>query len=80
MFSHSMYFFKQIVLNIFAGKSLKNVGVIKADVSDPNSLTEMAKKGKIVLNCVGPYRFEGNTCFKSVSIIHSECLDFMEKL
>ncbi|XP_046635141.1 saccharopine dehydrogenase-like oxidoreductase [Daphnia pulicaria] len=47
------------------GKSLTNVGVIKADVSDPNSLSEMAKKGKIVLNCVGPYRFYGEAVVKA---------------
>lgn len=51
------------------GKSLKDVGVIKADVGDLNSLNEMAKKGRIVLNCVGPYRFHGeavvNACVKN---------------
>ncbi|KAI9565541.1 hypothetical protein GHT06_009333 [Daphnia sinensis] len=53
------------------GKSLKDVGIIKADVGDPDSLSEMAKKGKIVLNCVGPYRFYGdavvNACVKSAT-------------
>lgn len=69
---------------LFADKSLKDVGVIKADVDDPNSLSEMAKKGKIVLNCVGPYR-----CLTTIDIplllvtsptYYFVFLDFMEKL
>ena len=56
-----------LFLKITAGKSHENVGVIRANVDDPNSLSEMAKKGKIVLNCVGPYRYEGNSmCYKCV--------------
>lgn len=47
------------------GNSLKDVGIIKAEVSDSNSLCEMAKKGKIVLNCVGPYRFYGEAVVKA---------------
>lgn len=43
---------------LVSGKSLKNVGIIKADVSDSASLGEMAKQGRIVLNCVGPYRLD----------------------
>jgi len=38
------------------GKPVNDVGIIKADVGDADSLAEMAKQGKIVLNCVGPYR------------------------
>lgn len=32
---------------------------IIADVSDKDSLVKMAKSCKVVLNCVGPYRFSG---------------------
>ncbi|KAI9565552.1 hypothetical protein GHT06_009344 [Daphnia sinensis] len=47
------------------GNSFKDVGIIKADVGDSNSLCEMAMKGKIVLNCVGPYRFYGEAVVKA---------------
>lgn len=56
--SYTFYIDIQIDDNLhYSGNSLKDVGIIKAEVSDSNSLCEMAKKGKIVLNCVGPYRF-----------------------
>ena len=45
---------------------MKNVGIIKADVDNPVSLTEMAKQGKIVLNCVGPYRLVKHLKFSLV--------------
>ncbi|XP_055880637.1 saccharopine dehydrogenase-like oxidoreductase [Biomphalaria glabrata] len=41
------------------GKTLEEIPVIIADVSSPQSLAEMAKQTKVVLNCVGPYRFYG---------------------
>jgi short subunit dehydrogenase-like uncharacterized protein len=46
------------MLYFYTGKPVDDVGVIKADVGDPGSLAEMAKQGKIVLNCVGPYRYD----------------------
>ncbi|XP_071515590.1 saccharopine dehydrogenase-like oxidoreductase isoform X2 [Panulirus ornatus] len=42
------------------GLELRNVGVIVADVNDEESLLNMAKQAKVVLNCVGPYRFYGD--------------------
>lgn len=33
--------------------------VIIADVKDERSLLEMASRAKVVVNCVGPYRFHG---------------------
>ncbi|KAH9519579.1 hypothetical protein Btru_003066 [Bulinus truncatus] len=41
------------------GKNIEETPIIIADVSDPQSLEDMAKQTKIVLNCVGPYRFYG---------------------
>lgn len=41
------------------GKDLSHVPVIRADVSDENSLAEMARRAKVVINVVGPYRFYG---------------------
>ena len=48
-------------------EELKNqdTGVIVCDVNDELSLQEMANKGKIVLNCVGPYRFSGDAVVKA---------------
>lgn len=40
------------------GKSVKNVGIVIANVEDSDSLIAMAQKGKVILNCVGPYRYE----------------------
>ena len=40
-------------------------GVIVCDVADELSLLEMASMGKIVLNCVGPYRFSGEAVVKA---------------
>lgn len=34
------------------------MGIIKVDVDDSDSLAEMAKKGKVIVNCVGPYRYK----------------------
>ena len=47
------------------GKNVDGVGVIKADVEDPSSLSEMASKARVVLNCVGPYRFYGEAVVKA---------------
>lgn len=44
---------------------LKDIPVIIADVSDENSLNEMAKKGKVIVNCCGPYRFYGEAVVKA---------------
>lgn len=45
--------------------ALDGVPVIVADVEDPESLEEMAKRTKIVLNTVGPYRFFGRPVVKA---------------
>ncbi|XP_042231935.1 saccharopine dehydrogenase-like oxidoreductase isoform X2 [Homarus americanus] len=41
------------------GLDLKSIGLIVADVKDEESLLNMAKQTKVVINCVGPYRFYG---------------------
>jgi len=43
----------------------KDVGVIVCDVKDELSLLDMANQGKIVMNCVGPYRFSGDAVVKA---------------
>jgi len=47
------------------GKSVQNVGIVIADVEDQFSLNEMAKVSRVVLNCVGPYRFFGEAVVKA---------------
>jgi short subunit dehydrogenase-like uncharacterized protein len=58
---------KNILANVTksTGKETKDVGIIKADIEDPNSLNEMAKISRVVLNCVGPYRFFGEAVVKA---------------
>ncbi|KAK2920349.1 saccharopine dehydrogenase-like oxidoreductase [Channa argus] len=41
------------------------VDIIVADVEEPDSLAAMCKQAVIVLNCVGPYRFYGESVVKA---------------
>ena len=41
------------------GLKLDDVAVVQADVSDVQSLNDMAKRTKVLLNCTGPYRDYG---------------------
>jgi len=47
------------------GKTLEDTPIIIADTSSPSSLLEMAEQTKLVLNCVGPYRFYGEQVVKA---------------
>ncbi|KAJ7337116.1 hypothetical protein OS493_009968 [Desmophyllum pertusum] len=47
------------------GYDVKDVGVIIADVSDGSSLNSMCSSAKMILNCVGPYRFYGEAVVKA---------------
>ncbi|PAA93229.1 hypothetical protein BOX15_Mlig028227g3, partial [Macrostomum lignano] len=46
-------------------EQLKSVPIIIADVSDAASLAEMAKQTKVLVSCVGPYRFFGEPVVKA---------------
>uniref|UniRef100_A0A1B6MG41 Saccharopine dehydrogenase NADP binding domain-containing protein n=1 Tax=Graphocephala atropunctata TaxID=36148 RepID=A0A1B6MG41_9HEMI len=48
-----------------SGENLEDVSVIAADVKDYKSLCEMAVRAKVVVNCVGPYRFYGEPVVKA---------------
>lgn len=50
---------------MFTGKSIQDVGIIIANVEDLESLNAMAKVSRVVLNCVGPYRFYGEAVVKA---------------
>ncbi|GFO11053.1 saccharopine dehydrogenase-like oxidoreductase [Plakobranchus ocellatus] len=41
------------------GKNLEKIPIIIADTTNQPSLDDMAKQARVVLNCVGPYRFYG---------------------
>jgi len=47
------------------GLPLTDVGLLEADVSNPSSVEAMAKQGKVVLNCVGPYSKWGEVVVKA---------------
>lgn len=53
------------------GKDLSDVPVIIADVTSEKSLTEMCAQAKVILNCVGPYRFYGTPVVKAC--IEQQC-------
>ncbi|XP_075146886.1 saccharopine dehydrogenase-like oxidoreductase [Haematobia irritans] len=44
---------------------LSHIPIILADVNDQESIENMAKKCKIVVNCCGPYRLYGETVVKA---------------
>ncbi|KDR12595.1 saccharopine dehydrogenase-like oxidoreductase [Zootermopsis nevadensis] len=41
------------------GEDLAAVKVVEADVKDASSLQQMASQARVLVNCVGPYRFYG---------------------
>lgn len=43
----------------FTGEDLAAVKVVEADVKDASSLQQMASQARVLVNCVGPYRFYG---------------------
>jgi short subunit dehydrogenase-like uncharacterized protein len=49
----------------FTGADLAAITVVVADVEDESSLQEMASKARVVVNCVGPYRFYGESVVRA---------------
>ena len=49
----------------FTGADLAAIRVIVADVEDELSLQEMASQCHVVVNCVGPYGFYGETVVRA---------------
>lgn len=47
------------------GKDLEDTPILIADVGDADSLAVMCSKSKVLLNCVGPYRFYGEQVVKA---------------
>ncbi|NWR35384.1 SCPDL oxidoreductase, partial [Tachuris rubrigastra] len=51
------------------------VDVLLCDVSDAGSLAAMAKQTRVVLNCVGPYRFFGEPVVEACVENGASCID-----
>uniref|UniRef100_A0A1I7XHP4 Sacchrp_dh_NADP domain-containing protein n=1 Tax=Heterorhabditis bacteriophora TaxID=37862 RepID=A0A1I7XHP4_HETBA len=47
------------------GKNIRSTPIIIADSSDENSLANMAKQAKVIINAVGPYRLHGEAVVKA---------------
>ncbi|XP_023216295.1 saccharopine dehydrogenase-like oxidoreductase [Centruroides sculpturatus] len=47
------------------GETIDDVPIIIADINDENSIIEMCKRTKVILNCAGPYIFHGEIMIKS---------------
>jgi len=45
--------------------SVKETPIVIADVADQKSIDEMCKNARLILNCVGPYRFYGEQVVKA---------------
>ncbi|CAG7823829.1 unnamed protein product [Allacma fusca] len=57
------------------GEDVNQIDVIEADVQRPESLEAMAKQGRVVLTCVGPYRFYGEAVVKACVAESTHCVD-----
>ena len=44
---------------------MTKVPIVIADVGDDASLQKMAARARVIVNCVGPYRFHGEAVVKS---------------
>ncbi|XP_032912357.1 saccharopine dehydrogenase-like oxidoreductase [Catharus ustulatus] len=53
----------------------EEVGVLLCDVGDAGSLATMARQTRVVLNCVGPYRFFGEPVVKACVENGASCID-----
>ncbi|MDA8791640.1 saccharopine dehydrogenase NADP-binding domain-containing protein [Bacteriovoracaceae bacterium] len=53
----------------------KDVSIILADTKNKSSLSEMAKQSRLLINCVGPFRFHGIDVVEACSINGCHYLD-----
>ena len=51
------------------GRILDGVQVILADVSDEDSILKMCQRGRIIINCVGPYSLYGEVVVKNCVVV-----------
>lgn len=53
----------------------QNIGLIEADVANSQSLYQMCKQAKVILNCVGPFRFFGEAVVKECLAARTDYVD-----
>lgn len=74
------------MISLKTGVDVTNIPIIIADCNDVNSMNNMAKKGRVIINCSGPYRFYGESVVKACIEEGSDYIDvsgepeFMEKM
>jgi len=59
----------------YVGKNLDDVPVILADVKDEDSIYKMCKRGRIIVNCVGPFTLHGEIVLKNCILAKSHHID-----
>nr|XP_023023860.1 saccharopine dehydrogenase-like oxidoreductase [Leptinotarsa decemlineata] len=68
------------------GADLSQITIVVTDINDYDSLLEMAKRAKVVINCCGPYRFLGEPVLKACIAAGTHHIDvsgepqYMEKM
>lgn len=53
----------------YAGKNLDAIPVISADINDEDSILRMCRRGRIIVNCVGPYGLYGEVVVKNCILV-----------
>lgn len=56
-------------LSKYVEKNLDGVEVIVADVGDEDSILKMCQRGRIIINCVGPYSLYGEVVVKNCILV-----------
>lgn len=56
-------------VSAYVGKNLDGIPVIVADVNDEDSILRMCKRGRIIINCVGPYSLYGEVVVKNCILV-----------
>ncbi|KAG4081196.1 hypothetical protein HA402_014644 [Bradysia odoriphaga] len=62
-------------VSTYTGKNLDGIEVIVADVADEDSILRMCKRGRIIINCVGPYSLYGEVVVKNCILAKSHHVD-----
>lgn len=53
------------IIGVASGNTVRQPEIIIADVEKPESLNKMAKRAKVVIACVGPFLFFGESVVKA---------------
>lgn len=66
---------ERVCVSIGQPHAKNSVGLLICDVGDEESLVTMCQNAKVVLNCVGPYRFYGEPVVKACVENGCSCVD-----